>query len=93
MSLRWRTSGDGLVTGRSASSESLPFHCRMTLNSLRVTDRQQQDAALRRLQRAGQLTTCEPNPKGPVFMILLERTFGKDIATRTLDTVKKCAWA
>lgn len=38
-------------------------------------------------------TTYEPNPKGPVFMTLLERTFGKDITSRTLDTVKKCAWA
>lgn len=30
---------------------------------------------------------------GPVFMSLLERTFGKDITTRTLDTVRKCAEA
>ena len=34
-----------------------------------------------------------PGPKGPVFMSLLERTFGKNITTRTLDTVRKCAWA
>jgi uncharacterized protein (DUF1697 family) len=34
-----------------------------------------------------------PNPKGPVFMALLERTFGKNITTRTLDTVRKCASA
>lgn len=32
-----------------------------------------------------------PSPKGPVFMGLLEGTFGKDITTRTLDTVRKCA--
>ena len=31
--------------------------------------------------------------KGPVFMTLLERCFGTDITTRTLDTVKKCAAA
>jgi uncharacterized protein (DUF1697 family) len=31
--------------------------------------------------------------KGPVFMSLLERTFGRDITTRTLETVKKCAVA
>jgi uncharacterized protein (DUF1697 family) len=31
--------------------------------------------------------------KGPVFMTLLERTFGADITTRTFDTVKKCAVA
>ncbi|WP_120344955.1 DUF1697 domain-containing protein [Paraburkholderia fungorum] len=35
-----------------------------------------------------------PDPKkGPVFMSLLERIFGKDITTRTLDTVIKCAKA
>jgi uncharacterized protein (DUF1697 family) len=34
-----------------------------------------------------------PGPKGPVFMSLLERTFSKSITTRTLETVRKCAWA
>jgi uncharacterized protein (DUF1697 family) len=34
-----------------------------------------------------------PSPKGPVFMTLLERAFGTSITTRTLDTVRKCAWA
>jgi len=34
-----------------------------------------------------------PGPEGPVFMKLIERTFGKDITTRTWDTVKKCAKA
>ncbi|HET7792149.1 MAG TPA: DUF1697 domain-containing protein [Rhizobacter sp.] len=34
-----------------------------------------------------------PGDKGPVFMNVLERTFGKDITTRTLDTVTKCARA
>lgn len=35
-------------------------------------------------------TVYEPNNKGPVFMTLIERTFGKHVTTRTLDTVKKC---
>lgn len=34
-----------------------------------------------------------PGPKGPVFMSLLERHFGADITTRTLETVRKCAAA
>jgi uncharacterized protein (DUF1697 family) len=34
-----------------------------------------------------------PGDKGPAFMSLLERTFGKDITTRTLETVRKCALA
>jgi uncharacterized protein (DUF1697 family) len=38
-------------------------------------------------------TAYVPGGKGPVFMSLLERTFGKDITTRTLDTVRKCASA
>ena len=32
-----------------------------------------------------------PNPKGPVFMTLLEKTFGNDQTTRTWDTVSKVA--
>ena len=32
-----------------------------------------------------------PNPKGPVFMTLIEKTFGKDQTTRTWDTVAKVA--
>ena len=32
-----------------------------------------------------------PNPKGPVFMGLIQKTFGKDQTTRTWDTVAKVA--
>ena len=33
-----------------------------------------------------------PGPRGPVFMTLIERTFGKDVTTRTWDTLRKvCA--
>ena len=46
------------------------------------------------------LSGCEvfsyyvPDPKkGPVFMTLLEKTFGKAVTTRTWDTVRKCAAA
>lgn len=31
------------------------------------------------------------SPKGPVFMTLLEKTFGKNITTRTWETLAKCA--
>jgi uncharacterized protein (DUF1697 family) len=30
-----------------------------------------------------------PSPKGPVFMSLIEKTFGKDVTTRTWDTLAK----
>jgi uncharacterized protein (DUF1697 family) len=32
-----------------------------------------------------------PSPKGPVFMTLIERTLGKELTTRTWDTVAKVA--
>ena len=34
-----------------------------------------------------------PNPKGPVFMTLIDKTFGKEQTTRTWDTVAKVARA
>lgn len=34
-----------------------------------------------------------PGPRGPVFMALIEKTFGKNVTTRTWDTVRKCAAA
>jgi uncharacterized protein (DUF1697 family) len=34
-----------------------------------------------------------PSPKGAVFMTLIERTFGKEVTTRTWDTVGKVARA
>ncbi len=32
-----------------------------------------------------------PGPDGPTFMALIEKTFGKDVTTRTWDTVAKVA--
>jgi uncharacterized protein (DUF1697 family) len=32
-----------------------------------------------------------PNPKGAIFMTLIEKTFGKEVTTRTWDTVAKVA--
>ena len=34
-----------------------------------------------------------PHPDGPVFMTRIEQTFGKQVTTRTWDTVRKCAAA
>jgi uncharacterized protein (DUF1697 family) len=33
--------------------------------------------------------TYLPNPRGPVFMTLIEKTFGSEVTTRTWETVKK----
>ncbi len=38
-------------------------------------------------------TAYKPVDKGPVFMVLIEKAFGKEVTTRTLDTVAKCAAA
>jgi uncharacterized protein (DUF1697 family) len=38
-------------------------------------------------------TAYEPSPNGPVFMSLIEKAFGKDITTRTWETIRKCAAA
>jgi len=35
------------------------------------------------------LSSYVQNGKGPVFMTLIEKTFGKDVTTRTWDTVQK----
>jgi uncharacterized protein (DUF1697 family) len=34
-------------------------------------------------------TAYVPSPKGPVFMTLIQKTFGEEITTRTWDTVRK----
>ncbi|HXG29590.1 MAG TPA: DUF1697 domain-containing protein [Nevskiales bacterium] len=35
-------------------------------------------------------TAYVPNPRGPVFMTLIEKMFGSNVTTRTWETVKKC---
>jgi uncharacterized protein (DUF1697 family) len=34
-----------------------------------------------------------PSPRGPVFMRLIEKTFGTEVTTRTWDTIRKCVAA
>lgn len=51
------------------------------------------DASILKVSGGEVLCAYVPGPKGPVFMALLERTFGTAITTRTLETVRKCAWA
>ena len=50
-------------------------------------------ASILRIVDTEVFTAYLPSDKGPVFMTLLERTFGKEITTRTFDTVRKCAVA
>jgi uncharacterized protein (DUF1697 family) len=54
---------------------------------------EQAQAAILKLERTEVFSAYVPNEKGPAFMVLLEKTFGKEITTRTLETVRKCAAA
>lgn len=36
-------------------------------------------------------TAYVPSPKGAVFMVLIEKTLGKEVTTRTWDTIAKVA--
>ncbi len=42
------------------------------------------------VKNAEVFTVYVPNERGPVFMALIEKTFGKNVTTRTWDTIKKC---
>jgi uncharacterized protein (DUF1697 family) len=48
-------------------------------------------ARILRLQKLEVFTEYVPSPRGAVFMVLIEKTFGKEVTTRTWDTVKKVA--
>ncbi len=43
------------------------------------------------LKGAEVFTAYTPSPRGPVFMTLIEKTFGKEVTTRTWDTIRKVA--
>lgn len=51
------------------------------------------DASILAFNGSEALCAYVPGPDASGFMSLLERTFGKSITTRTLDTVRKCALA
>lgn len=78
----------------------LPAACKRVVTFLRspppaalALPIERHDARILKVSGGEVLCAYVPGPKGPVFMQLLERTFGRDITTRTLDTVRKCAWA
>lgn len=52
-----------------------------------------EDARILAMTEREIFTSYVPGPNGPVFMTLLEKTFGKNITTRTWDTLGKCAKA
>jgi uncharacterized protein (DUF1697 family) len=48
-------------------------------------------ARILRLRGREAFSAYVAGPRGPVFMTLIEKTFGKDVTTRTWDTVDKVA--
>lgn len=53
----------------------------------------QDGAAILAVKGREVFTAYVPNECGPVFMTLIDRAFGKDVTTRTWDTVRKCSLA
>jgi len=49
------------------------------------------DASILAMKNQEIFSAYVPGPRGPVFMALIEKTFGTDVTTRTWDTVRKCA--
>jgi uncharacterized protein (DUF1697 family) len=90
----------GLVASDPFAEFALPPTAKRVVTFLRRAENpglelpiERDGARILKLAAAEVFTAYEPSPKGPVFMTLLERTFGKDITTRTLGTVQKCAVA
>lgn len=49
------------------------------------------DARILAVREREVFTTYVPDPRGPDFMKLIEQTFGKDVTTRTWETVTRVA--
>ena len=89
-----------LLASKPFAKFKLPPHSKEVITFLREPCELELDVPIKRddasiLRVIGSEVLCAyvPGPKGPTFMGLLERTFGKDITTRTLETVRKCSVA
>jgi uncharacterized protein (DUF1697 family) len=76
---------------------SLPSDAKRVVTFLRVAPTTRlalplEDNGVRMLAATGrEVFSCyTPGPKAPEFMILIEKTLGKDVTTRTWATVQKC---
>lgn len=49
------------------------------------------DARILTMRNREVFSAYVPSPKGPVFMTLIEKTFGKEVTTRTWETITKVA--
>jgi uncharacterized protein (DUF1697 family) len=89
-----------LIEGDPYAAFSLPANAKRVVTSLRESHKAKVPLALEldgaRIIAANDreiFTAYVPNPRGPIFMTLIEKTFGTNATTRTWDTIKKCAAA
>lgn len=89
-----------LVASDPYAGCELPAHAKPVVTFLRrpfdgalALPIEHKGARILKLGDAEVFSAYVPGDDGPEFMVLLERTFGKDITTRTLGTVTRCAHA
>lgn len=77
----------------SASSKRIVIFLREPLSKKLKLPIEADGASILALRGQDALAAYIPREGDPAFMRVIEKTFGKEITTRTLDTVKKCAAA
>jgi uncharacterized protein (DUF1697 family) len=90
-----------LLVERAPFAEfDLPANAKPVITFLRKPHEEQiklpiekSQASILKLERTEVFSAYVPNEQGPAFMVLLERTFGKEITTRTFETVRRCSVA
>ena len=89
-----------LLEGDPFSAFPLPADAKRIVTFLRKPHKQKlslpiefDGARILSVQGGEVLSMYVPSPRGPAFMTLIEKTFGKNVTTRTWETVRKCAKA
>jgi uncharacterized protein (DUF1697 family) len=87
-----------LVATDPFAGYGLPLHAKRVVSFLRVPRPPrvplpftEGTATVIRQQGPDVFTAYLPGPDGPVFMKLIERAYGKEVTTRTWETLRKCA--
>lgn len=87
-----------IITADPYAGHGIPAHAKRVVTFLREPPGESlalpiefEGARILAVKGREAFTVYVPNARGPVFMTLIEQTFGKGVTTRTLDTVIKCA--
>jgi uncharacterized protein (DUF1697 family) len=75
----------------SADSKRVITFLRQKPNSRIALPLEYRDARILSVRGTEVFSTYVPGPHGPAFMSLIERTFGKEVTTRTWEAVSKAA--